>query len=68
MICTPWQKTKIQAFKAMLPQYADHQFYFGVATMVSYDDLIEVAKEQGIYLLTQQGDELAYLNEQVRVF
>ena len=59
---------KIKAFKGMLPHYADHQFYFGVATMVSYKDLITLAKEQGIYLLTQQGGELAYLNEQVRVF
>ena len=61
-------ENKIKAFKKMLPHYADHRFYFGVATMVSYADLITLAKEQGIFLLTQQGDELAYLNDEVRVF
>ena len=61
-------ESKIKAFKRMLPHYANHQFYFGVATMVSYADLISLAKEQGIYLLTQQGNQLAYLNDEVRVF
>ena len=36
--------------------------------MVSNDALVENAKQKGIYLLTQQGDKLAYLNDQVTVY
>ena len=36
--------------------------------MVSNVALIKNAKRKGIYLLTQQGDKLAYLNDQVTVY
>ena len=59
---------KVKAFKHSFPHYADYKFYFALATMTTDNKMIDAAKRAGIYLLTQQGDKLAYLNEEVRVF
>ena len=61
-------KNKVRAFRNSYPQYAKHKLFLGLATTITYQDLIETAKEQGIYLLTQQGSHVEVVNSTVKSF
>ena len=60
--------TKTQAFRNSYPEYAHHQLFLGLATGATYQTLIDTAKEQGIYLLTQKGSHIEIVNDNVRSF
>ena len=49
---------KVHGFREGYPAYAKHQVYFGMASMVTNNRMIQAAKELGIFLLTQRGDVL----------
>ncbi|MEZ5671664.1 MAG: hypothetical protein R3E08_04460 [Thiotrichaceae bacterium] len=38
-----------------MPYFKDYKIYAGIASLVTYDELIEQAKKQGLFLLTQLG-------------
>ena len=57
---------KLQHFKIDYPQYAKHKIFFGIATLVTNPTLIKMAKEEGIFLLTQKGDCLEVVNGDVK--
>ncbi len=47
---------KIPNFQKLFNAYKDYHCYAGIATFVTNLDLIEKAKELGLFLVTQQGD------------
>ena len=60
--------TKTRAFRNSYPEYADHQLFLGLATGVTYQTLLDTAKQHGIYLLTQKGSHIEIVNDSVRSF
>lgn len=59
---------KIPNLRKVLPYFKDYKIYAGIASLVTYDELIEQTKQQGLFLLTQQGDHLEIVNEDVTCF
>ncbi|MEZ5671662.1 MAG: ABC transporter C-terminal domain-containing protein [Thiotrichaceae bacterium] len=59
---------KIPNLRKVLPYFKDYKIYAGIASLVTYDELIEQAKKQGLFLLTQLGDHVEVVNEQVICF
>ena len=58
----------VDNFKKNFPQYKSFKYYFALASMVTYPDLIEVCKEEGVFLLTQKGDHIELVNDKVKIF
>ena len=62
------KEKKIKQFRGHFPEFPDYQLYFGLASMLTSDDLVKSAKEEGIFLLTQKGEHLEVVNQEVRAF
>ena len=59
---------KVNDFRDSCPEYKDYKLYFGFGSLVTDDKLIDQAKENGIFLLTQKGNHIELVNETVRAF
>ena len=59
---------KIQHFKIDYPEYSDYKYYFGIASLITNEDMEREARENGIFLLTQKGDHLEVVGEGVRSY
>ena len=59
---------KPKAFRKSYSEYSGHDLYLGLASTVTYDELIIAAREAGIYLLGQKGYRMEVMNEEVRCF
>jgi hypothetical protein len=59
---------KIPHLRIMLPCFHEHKIYAGIASLVTYENLIKEVEEHGLFLLTQQGKHLEVVNAQVRLF
>ena len=57
-----------QNFRKTFTEYKDYKFYLGLASTVTYDKLITEAREAGIFLLTQRGQHIEIVNEEVHSF
>ena len=64
----PLIEKKIKHFKLDYPQYEEYKYYFGIATMITNEQMIQEAKESGIFLLTQNANHLEIVNEGVNTF
>ena len=62
------KEKKIKQFRDHFPEFPDYQLYFGLASMLTSEKLIENAKEEGIFLLTQKGEHLEVVNQEVMAF
>ncbi len=61
-------KNEPQSFRKTFTEYKDYKFYLGLASTVTYDKLITEAREAGIFLLTQRGQHIEVVNEEVHSF
>ena len=61
-------KNEPQNFRKTFTEYKDYKFYLGLAFTVTYDKLITEAREAGIFLLTQRGQHIEVVNEEVHSF
>jgi Holliday junction resolvase-like predicted endonuclease len=59
---------KIPNLRKVLPHFKNYKVYAGIASLVTYDELIEQTKNHGLFLLTQQGTHLEVVNETVTYF
>ncbi len=59
---------KIPNFHKVLPYFKKYKMYAGIASLVTYKELIEEVKKHGLFLLTQQGNHVEVLNEEVTAF
>ena len=64
----PLIEKKIRHFKLDYPKYEDYKYYFGLATMITNNTMIQEAKDEGIFLLTQKNDHLEIVNEGYKTF
>ena len=62
------KEKKIKQFRGQVHEFPHFQLYFGLASMITSEKLIENAKEEGIFLLTQKGEHLEVVNQEVRSF
>ena len=59
---------KLKHFKIDYPEYKGYQYYFGIASLVTHQAMVQAAKQQGIFLLTQKGNHIEIVNSDIRVF
>ena len=64
----PLIEKKIKHFKLDYPEYEEYKYYFGIATVITNKTMIKEAKNEGIFLLTQNGEHLEIVNEEVNTF
>ena len=64
----PLIEKKIKHFKSYYPEYKDYKYYFGIATMITNKKMIQEAKDEGIFLLTQKKDHLEIVNVGFKTF
>ena len=62
------KERKIKQFRGQVHEFPHFQLYFGLASMITSEKLIENAKKEGIFLLTQKGEHLEVVNQEVRSF
>ena len=59
-------REKVMGFKRDYPDESKKKIYFGIASMITNESMIEEAKKNEIFLITQRGDHLEVVNEKVR--
>ena len=59
-------KKRTETFRKRFNEYSGHKLYFGLATTITTPNLINKAKEEGIFLLTQKGDHMEIVNSDVK--
>ena len=62
------KEKKIKQLRGQVHEFPHFQLYFGLASMITSEKLIENAKKEGIFLLTQKGEHLEVVNQEVRSF
>ncbi|OQX28941.1 MAG: hypothetical protein B0D92_06270 [Spirochaeta sp. LUC14_002_19_P3] len=61
-------ETKAREFRESHSNYTKHKLCIGIATLITNDALIQAAREAGVYLVTQKGDNMVISDNQVRMF
>jgi len=59
---------KIPHLRLLFPKAEDYKIYAGIASLVSYDALVEKTRDKGLFLLTQQGKHIELVNQAVPFF
>ena len=59
---------KAETFRINFPEYANHQVYLGLATMVFYPELEQECINQGIAVIKQVGDTVVINDAHLKVF
>ncbi|MEY3220414.1 MAG: hypothetical protein RIT27_1771 [Pseudomonadota bacterium] len=59
---------KIPRLKTLFPAFKHYKIYAGIASLVTYPELVEKITEQGLFLLTQQGKHLEIINPPLQHF
>jgi hypothetical protein len=59
---------KLPNFRTLFPYHQEQKLYGVIASMVSNDTLIEKAREAGLFCLTQRGQHVVLVNEEVKAF
>ncbi len=61
-------ESKVLGFRRDYPEQSQKKIYFGIASMVTNPAMVEAAKENQIFLLTQKGEHLEIVNEKVKAY
>lgn len=59
---------KIPNFKILFPHAQQYKLFAGIATLVTYPELIEAAQQAGLFVLTQRGQHLELIEAPIRDF
>ena len=59
---------KLPNFRTLFPYHQEQKLYGVIASMVSNDTLIEKAREAGLFFLTQRGQHVVLVNDEVKAF
>ena len=59
-------RDKVMGFKRDYPDESKKKIYFGIASMVTNKSMIEEAKKNEIFLITQKGNHLEVVNDKVK--
>jgi len=59
---------KAKTFRVNFPEYANHQAYLGLATLVFYPELEQLCIDEGIAVIKLVGDTVVINDEHLKVF
>ncbi|GHV66901.1 hypothetical protein FACS1894199_11260 [Bacteroidia bacterium] len=59
---------KVQNFRTLYPEYADHKLYLGIASMSFNEEVINKARKLGIGILKQKGDTIECDTENMKAY
>jgi len=59
---------KLPNFRILFPYHKEQKLYGAIASMVSNDELVEKAKDAGLFFLTQKGNHIVLVNDKVKDF
>jgi len=57
---------KIDNFRILYPLYKDYNVYGGIAGLTMPQETIDLAKEMGFFVFTQEGNDIKMLNDVVK--
>jgi hypothetical protein len=57
---------KVDNFRILNPQYKDYKIFGGIAGLTIRKETIKTAKTFGFFVLTQEGNDIKILNDQVK--
>ena len=57
-----------ETFRVNFPEYANHQIYLGLATLVFYSELEQICMDEGIAVIKQVGDTVVITDGHLKVF
>jgi hypothetical protein len=55
---------RLSKFKRLLPRYQNIQLLGAVAAMVAPSEIVHYAYRQGLFVITQSGEDLVIVNDQ----
>ncbi len=61
-------QSKVSGFKKDYPNQSQKKIYFGIASMVTNPSILEEAKKNQIFLITQKGNHLEVINDEVKAY
>jgi hypothetical protein len=64
----PMITEKAPRFRALFPEYANHEIYLGIGSMSFYDDVIKQARSLGIGILRLNGETIEDESGPVRAY
>jgi len=59
---------KVKPFRERFPEYQNHKVYLGLASMVFDENIVVKCKENGIAVITQEGDSVIVHDENLKAF
>jgi hypothetical protein len=59
---------KIPNLRKLLPMFKDYKIYAGIASLVTYPELIKKTTDKGLFLLSQQGKHLEIVSSSLQYF
>ncbi|ETR73516.1 MAG: hypothetical protein OMM_00906 [Candidatus Magnetoglobus multicellularis str. Araruama] len=57
---------KVDNFRILYPQYKDYNIFGGIAGLSIRKETIDVARQLGLFVFTQEGNDIKILNDQVK--
>jgi len=57
---------KVDNFRMLYPQYKDYNIFGGIAGLSIRKETIDVARQLGLFVFTQEGNDIKILNDQVK--
>jgi hypothetical protein len=58
---------KVDNFRILYPEYKDYKIFGGIAGLTIREETIDAAKQLGVFVFTQEGNDIKILNDQVKV-
>ena len=58
----------LKNFVFLFPGYSNYKLYGAVASLSDHDNARELAKEYGLFVLGQAGDDIEVINDEVKMF
>jgi hypothetical protein len=59
---------KVNNFKILFPEYANHAIYLAIASMSFSDEILKRAEEMGVGIIKQKGDTIECQTENIRAY
>jgi len=59
---------KIDNFRKLYPLYKEYKVFGAIAGLTMSQETIDIAKEMGLFVFTQEGNDIKMLNDDVKPF
>ena len=58
----------LETFKAFYPEYANHKFYLGIASLSFRKNIEKILQEKGIAVIKQVGDKMVINSDNLKIY